>query len=372
MTRSRASSLAGAAIALAIGFACTQSVSCSAQTSNSAPSPAEVPRAHGNKATTHAAEEECRRAVDAYAKDHDAAKLQATLAALHEREPKWGLPCFHLGLLAEKRRAWEEAEKWFQSYLAIDNASPLSRKVWQELSYVRWVMLYEATPAGKKKREAIEFMDAARAAASKQDWQAAFDKAYASLQARPDNLDAQMLCVAAQMKLKHYALAEAMLRMVLPNVPEERKASVEQALAECQRQNAMAAQESEAARLFAANRRGEAGDAYGKIWEKDNERYEALTKAITCHVLTHEYGKARSLLEKLKSITPQPANLPTGLRNPDALLAKLEQLRALDGKSRVASAKPAGKSGSGSGVKSTSGGTGKKSMADDFLSRIKK
>ncbi len=314
----------------------------------------------------------CERVLREYGQDGNIEKARAGFESCIKLVPSFPLPRFQLALLAQKEKKWDEALVWFKEYLKLDSSSELAGKIKKEAGYMQWVILYQATPTGRDDVKARASLAAGQAAMKKGEWQAALDKGYETLQFAPENLEAQLLCAAAQIQLRRFPLAEAMLMVILTRAPIERKPAIEQALANCRRETAIAEQMTKAGRLFADKRRTEAADVYIKIWDKEPEHYESLLNALECCILTENYSKARGLIEKFKARGVPTSNLPEGLRKPEILLAKLDQLIALSGKSRVATGTTASKSRPASGSKSGGSSTGKKTMAEDFLSRIKK
>jgi len=87
-------------------------------------------------------------------------------------------------------------------------------------------------------------------------------------------------------------------------------------------------------------------------------------------VVAEDYAAAKDILVQVEAAEPDKAKLPSGLRDPVALYAQLDKLAALGGKSKVASSESGSKS-TKSRPKTSSSGQ-KKTMAQDFLSRINK
>jgi hypothetical protein len=290
---------------------------------------------------------------------------QSALIDTVRRDPKAAKERFQLALLAEKRREWYEAVYWMEEFIKIDATSELAAKVQQELGYLRWVVLFEETPLGTDHRRSLDRLAEARAAFEQREWIAAGTKAYEALYADPGNYQAHIVTAAAAENLQRFDLAAVILRNAQLHAPLEQAAEINQAIVRCERLKTFGEIKIVADKAFAFGKRTEAADGYLKAWEAAPERSDAALSGVQAAVMGEDYPKARIILTKLEAAGTPPERLPPGLRDIPDLLSRLDRLEAsAPQKSRSG---PNGKSHAGS-----SSTKAKKTIAEDFLSRIKK
>lgn len=280
-------------------------------------------------------------------------------------DPKAAIPCFQLGLLAEKRRDWSEAIHWMEEFLKLDGTSDLAGKVRQELAYLRWVVSLEQTPRGADHRRGLDRLAQARAAFDKQEWLAAGSHAYEALFADPSNYEAHFVAAAAAEKIQRFDLAESLLQAALPYAPQERHPEINQAIAQCQRLGPLSQVKLAASKAFTAGKHSQAADGYFKAWEAEPDRYNLARSALQAAVIAEDYPKARKILLALQAPDLPAEKLPAELKDIPDLLARLDRLEAFPRSNKRSASSAKKRSG-------TSAGQKKKTMAEDFLSRIKK
>ena len=273
---------------------------------------------------------------------------------------------FQLAMLAEKNRRWAEAKYWLEEYLRRDASSTLAKKVRQDLSYVRWVILYEKTLAGWQRREALNYRDQAKRALLKGEWVEADAFASKAIQQLYVGWDAVAIKGIALYKMEMYMGAAVCLEAALEICPPAQRAGLGPVLTLCKTKGEFAEARQDADIKATAKKYPEAAAAYIKAWEIVPTRYDVAVAALTCFVLAEDYNAAKGVLQRIAIVQPDRSKLPSGLRDQETLMAQLDKLGSLGPKMKVASNKPtkARSKGSSSGTK--------KSMAQDFLSRIKK
>lgn len=295
---------------------------------------------------------------------------QKALLETVRRNPQAATARFQLGLVAEKRRDWYEAAYWMEEFLKIDVKSELAAKVRKELTYLHWVALFERTSQGSDHRRSLDRLAEARREFEMQEWVAAGTKAYEALYADPTNYEAHLVAAAAAEKIERYDLAIVVLRNAQLHVPESLRGEIDQAITQCERLKPFGEKKIAADKAFASGKRAEAADAYLQAWEAAPERVDAAVSGVQAAVIGEDYPKAKIILAKLEAAGTPQEGLPSGFRNIPDLLSRLDGLQASapreyrlhSGKSATASKTRAGNSSART----------KKTMADDFLSRIKK
>ena len=314
-------------------------------------------------------EGELRNARRNYLVEHDSSTAKANYLDILKHDLHTSLPAFHLALLAEKERNWSEATHWMHEFLQREPTGELAEKVRKELVYLRWVVLFEQTPEGADHRRSLDRLAEARAAYARQEWLPAGTKAYEAIFADAANYEAHFLAAAAAEKMQRFDVAEAILTNGRLHAPSERHKDIDEALARCRRMMAFGENKIAGDKSFGAGKRSEAADSYFKAWEAAPERYDAALSAVQSAVIGEDYPKARLILTKLETAGAPPDAMPTGLRNIPDLLERLDRLQAsVPAKARSGSTK----SSATSANKARSNKGSKKTMANDFLSRIKK
>lgn len=300
--------------------------------------------------------------------EHDSSTAKANYLNILKHDLHTSLPAFHLALLAEKERNWSEATYWMQEFLQRQPTGELAGKVLKELEYLRWVVLFEQTPQGRDRRHSLDRLTEARADFDRQEWVSAGTKSYEAIIADPANYEAYFLAATAAEKIERFDVAEVVLTNGRAQAPQERQKDVDEALARCQRMKVFAANKVAGDEAFAGGKRSEAADRYFEAWEAVPGRYDAALSAVQAAVIGEDYPKAKSILTRLGAAAAPPDALPAGLRNIPDLLARLDRLQALSPSKSRSGAKPSAASAN----KTRSSKGSKKTMADDFLSRIRK
>ena len=306
----------------------------------------------------------------AYQEDKNEKRTKVLLAAFARGNPSDARPVFQLAMLCEKTRDWAAARDWFVEFLRRDPSSPLAQKVHRELSYVRWAILYEKTLDGWQRREALNIRDQARHALVIADWKEADALANKAIGLSYSSWDIIAIKGTALFKLENYRVAEICLQAAAECCPDRERPAIAATLAKCQREQSFAEANQDANIKATSGKYAAAAAAYLKAWKIAPERYSAAVAAIQCFVMAEDYAAAKEILVQVEAAEPDKAKLPSGLRDPVALYAQLDKLAALGGKSKVASSESGSKS-TKSRPKTSSSGQ-KKTMAQDFLSRINK
>lgn len=322
-------------------------------------------------ATPPKGEAAVKEIVATYAADHDVGKARAALEKVAKEAPDTALPRFHLAILAEKERSWAQATYWFEEYLRLDGKSGLAAKIRQELAQLRRVQAFEASPLGAEHAKALALLDQTRAALVRQQPAAAADRVYDIFRLNPRNWDVQLVTAQVLISSQSFSLAQAMLISVWQQAPAARRPAIEKALLQCQQERLFTEQKTAAAALLRDKKTAAAAAAYLKAWEAAPQHTEVMALALQCAIVAEDYTLARSLLEKLQAAKRAGTPMPPAFQNCNALLAKVDALKAFKGSPKLAV-----KSGHPAPLKKSttkkSGGSSKGSMVRDFMNRAKK
>jgi|GEM_PF-3681053 len=309
--------------------------------------------------------------LSAYQQDKNEERTKLLLAAFARGNPSDPRPVFQLAMLSEKARDWTQARDWFAEFLRRDPSSPLAQKVRRELNYVKWAILYEKTLAGWHRREVLNFRDQARRALVISDWKEADSMADRAIERSYATWDVLAIKGTALFKLENYRIAEMFLQAAAESCPERERPALAATLANCRKEIAFTEANQDANIKATSGKYAAAAAAYLKAWEIVPVRYSAAVAAIQCLVVAEDYSGARKLLEKVEASEPEKSKLPTGLRDPVALFAQLDQLSGFGGRTKVANSERASKSAKARSSGGSSKGQ-KNTMAQEFLSKINK
>lgn len=193
-----------------------------------------------------------------------------------------------------------------------------------------------------------------------------------ALYADPANYEAHLVAAAAAEKIDRYDLAIVILKNAQLHAPQELHPKIDQAISRCERMKTFGEKKIAADKAFASGKRKEAAEGYLLAWGAAPERVDSAVSGVQAAVIAEDYSKARIILTKLQASGTPAERLPAGLRDIPDLMVRLDNLQAYVGtKAQKSSGKSSiarrGKKGSAG-----SSGNSKKTMADDFLSRIKK
>lgn len=101
--------------------------------------------------------------VERLKRDHDYKAALDGFAKAHDLDPAYPEALFHMGLMSTQLEDWPAAIRYYEAFKALDNTSDLYVQVQLKLDEARRNQKVDATPEGKRKRQA----EAAQLAAEK-------------------------------------------------------------------------------------------------------------------------------------------------------------------------------------------------------------
>lgn len=236
-----------------------------------------------------------------FAKDHDVSTAREGLLKAASADPKYALPCYYLGLLAESDENWADAIKWLEQFVSLEN--PNSQKCLQaksDLDSVRKFQEMDATPEGKKRRQYDIRMQRGQACAGAGMLKLAISEAAKAAEIDSSRWESYALAASILSSQKGYAQAAEFLKKALDRAPDAKKGTLQAALDGCAKEQQYADLMKSGAGATATGDNAKAAEDLNKALALFPDRASAKLALATMWVLGGEYEKANEILISLR------------------------------------------------------------------------
>lgn len=284
---------AACGICLVITFACSGTALCADNAPQTDAVKAPVPVSAGSIVDT---------TLRRFAGDHDVKAAQDGLVAAVAAEPHMALPCYYLGLLAESEENWDDAAKWLEQFLSLED--PNSAKALQakaELDCVKKFREMDATPEGKKARKYDVRMKRAQAFADAGMLKLAVSEASKASEIDADRWEAYALTASILASQKQYPEAVKFLKSAVDRAPETKKAELQKALNDCDLEDQYAVMMQSGAKSADSGDYAKASETLEKARALFPDREDAKLALASVYVLSGKYDTATELLLSLRA-----------------------------------------------------------------------
>jgi tetratricopeptide (TPR) repeat protein len=166
----------------------------------------------------------------AFLRDHDAAKATAGFRQVLQLNPKYSPAWFDLGVLAEQRDAWEEAQSDFKQFLVVAPPGPDVARAAHELEVLKPYLAGTAGPAEEKQAEYDASIARARILLSKQLFKEAIAEAGHAQSLDDSRWEAYAVVSLAMYRQHKNDEGKKFADMALTRTPAEKRSAVAEAL----------------------------------------------------------------------------------------------------------------------------------------------